>query len=120
MAALFAPKHPAVPLGPAAAAAAAAAAVLPAAQVIRTGAAAAGLSQPPGILWHKLSRQKLGQIRVLQQLREQIEQETGQALPYGGLLSGTYVSCHVTNTAHCRCLRQPQEVDTLKAGAFCS
>ncbi|KAF6263862.1 5-formyltetrahydrofolate cyclo-ligase family-domain-containing protein [Scenedesmus sp. NREL 46B-D3] len=49
-------------------------------QVIRTNSR---LPKPAGILWHKLSPQKLGQIRVLQQLKRQIEAETGQALPTG-------------------------------------
>jgi hypothetical protein len=34
-----------------------------------------------GIYWEKLSRQKLGQIRVLQDLKKRIERETGQTLP---------------------------------------
>jgi 5-formyltetrahydrofolate cyclo-ligase len=41
------------------------------------------LPKPPGILWHKLSPEKLAQIRVLQSLKRQIEEETGQALPSG-------------------------------------
>jgi 5-formyltetrahydrofolate cyclo-ligase len=49
-------------------------------QVIRTNSR---LPKPPGILWHKLSPQKLGQIRVLQQLKRRIEEETGQQLPTG-------------------------------------
>lgn len=41
------------------------------------------LPKPPGILWHKLSPEKLAQIRVLQSLKRQIEEETGTALPSG-------------------------------------
>lgn len=43
-------------------------------------------SQPPkpsGILWDKLSPQKLGQIKILQQLKRRVEQELGQELPTG-------------------------------------
>ncbi len=50
-------------------------------QVIRTNTS---LAKPAGILWHKLSPQKLAQIRVLQQLKERIERETGVKLPSGG------------------------------------
>lgn len=50
------------------------------AQVIRTNTQ---LRRPSGILWHKLSPQKLGQIRVLRELKQRIEQETGQTLPTG-------------------------------------
>mmetsp|Transcript_25105 Transcript_25105/g.65162 ORF Transcript_25105/g.65162 Transcript_25105/m.65162 type:complete len:366 (+) Transcript_25105:233-1330(+) len=49
-------------------------------QVIRTGTTR---SKPPGILWHKLSPQKLGQIRVLRELKQRIEAETGAPLPSG-------------------------------------
>lgn len=49
-------------------------------QVIRTNTQ---LRRPSGILWHKLSPQKLGQIRVLQELKQRIEAETGQTLPTG-------------------------------------
>ncbi|WIA34178.1 hypothetical protein OEZ86_012536 [Tetradesmus obliquus] len=49
-------------------------------QVIRTNS---GLPKPAGILWHKLSPQKLAQIRVLQRLKRQIEEQTGQPLPSG-------------------------------------
>jgi 5-formyltetrahydrofolate cyclo-ligase len=51
-----------------------------AAQVIRTNTQ---LPRPAGILWHRLSPQKLGQIRVLRELKQRIEQETGQQLPTG-------------------------------------
>lgn len=50
------------------------------AQVIRTNTK---LRRPSGILWHKLSPQKLGQIRVLRELKQRIEQETGETLPTG-------------------------------------
>lgn len=50
------------------------------AQVIRTTPT---MRKPPGILWHKLSPEKLGQIRVLQELKSRIEKETGQKLPEG-------------------------------------
>lgn len=33
--------------------------------------------------WHKLSPEKLGQIRVLQQLKARLETELGHALPTG-------------------------------------
>lgn len=49
-------------------------------QVIRTNTK---LPRPSGILWHKLSPQKLGQIRVLRELKQRIEEETGQQLPSG-------------------------------------
>ncbi|GIL93346.1 hypothetical protein Vretifemale_20758, partial [Volvox reticuliferus] len=49
-------------------------------QVIRTNTT---LPKPGGILWHKLSPQKLGQIRVLQQLKERLEREMGSKLPTG-------------------------------------
>lgn len=39
--------------------------------------------KPPGILWHTLSPQKLSQIRVLRDLKERIQRESGQALPTG-------------------------------------
>jgi 5-formyltetrahydrofolate cyclo-ligase len=51
-------------------------------RVIRV-ASGGGLKKPPGILWHRLSPEKLAQIRVLQALKSQIEQETGEALPSG-------------------------------------
>jgi len=49
-------------------------------QVIRTGSSR---PKPPGILWHKLSPQKLSQIRVLRELKSRIEAETGTELPSG-------------------------------------
>jgi hypothetical protein len=61
----------------------------PALQVICTNTQ---LSRPAGILWDKLSPQKLAQIRVLRDLKLRIEQETGQELPTGGgasLLGGS-------------------------------
>jgi 5-formyltetrahydrofolate cyclo-ligase len=48
--------------------------------VIRTNTA---IAKPSGILWDKLSPQKLGQIRVLRELKARIEQETGAQLPTG-------------------------------------
>lgn len=36
-----------------------------------------------GIYWDKLSPEKLGQIRILRELKHRIEQETGQTLPTG-------------------------------------
>ena len=36
-----------------------------------------------GIYWDKLSPEKLGQIRILRELKSRIEQETGQKLPCG-------------------------------------
>eukprot|EP01025_Chloroclados_australasicus_P027481 TRINITY_DN2724_c1_g1_i1.p1 TRINITY_DN2724_c1_g1~~TRINITY_DN2724_c1_g1_i1.p1 ORF type:complete len:385 (-),score=41.10 TRINITY_DN2724_c1_g1_i1:488-1642(-) len=41
------------------------------------------IPKPQGILWDKLSPQKLGQIRILQQLKRKIEEETGVKLPSG-------------------------------------
>ncbi|GAX73690.1 hypothetical protein CEUSTIGMA_g1141.t1 [Chlamydomonas eustigma] len=41
------------------------------------------ISKPAGILWHKLSPDKLSQIRVLQELKRRIEEETGEKLPTG-------------------------------------
>ncbi|GAB4820621.1 hypothetical protein N2152v2_007667 [Parachlorella kessleri] len=49
-------------------------------QVIRTNTA---IPKPPGILWDKLSPQKLAQIRILQHLKSRIEEETGAPLPSG-------------------------------------
>eukprot|EP00191_Tetraselmis_sp_GSL018_P020642 CAMPEP_0177584302 /NCGR_PEP_ID=MMETSP0419_2-20121207/3821_1 /TAXON_ID=582737 /ORGANISM="Tetraselmis sp., Strain GSL018" /LENGTH=351 /DNA_ID=CAMNT_0019073827 /DNA_START=721 /DNA_END=1777 /DNA_ORIENTATION=- len=49
-------------------------------QVIRTGTLH---QKPPGILWEKLSPQKLAQIRILRELKASIEAETGQKLPTG-------------------------------------
>eukprot|EP00250_Pteridium_aquilinum_P011529 c20129_g1_i1 orf=47-1420(+) len=43
----------------------------------------ATLSKPQGIYWDLLSPEKLSQIRVLQDLKKQIEAETGQKLPVG-------------------------------------
>jgi hypothetical protein len=57
-------------------------------QVIHTNSK---LPKPAGILWHKLSPQKLGQIRVLQQLKRRIEEETGQLLPSGAKISLHYL-----------------------------
>jgi len=48
-------------------------------RVIRTGARRVD----PRILWERLSPQKLAGIRVLQQLRREIEERTGEALPVG-------------------------------------
>jgi hypothetical protein len=63
-------------------------------QVIYTNTS---IKKPAGILWHKLSPEKLAQIRVLQQLKERIEAETGQRLPTGELLGlqslATALSC---------------------------
>lgn len=36
-----------------------------------------------GIYWDKLSPEKLGQIRILRELKKRIERETGQKLPTG-------------------------------------
>lgn len=36
-----------------------------------------------GIYWDKLSPEKLGQIRILRELKRKIEGETGQKLPCG-------------------------------------
>mmetsp|Transcript_7250 Transcript_7250/g.20432 ORF Transcript_7250/g.20432 Transcript_7250/m.20432 type:complete len:361 (+) Transcript_7250:97-1179(+) len=41
------------------------------------------LPKPAGILWHKLSPQKLGQIRILRDLKARIEAEADQLLPSG-------------------------------------
>eukprot|EP00878_Enallax_costatus_P016918 GHUV01017760.1.p1 GENE.GHUV01017760.1~~GHUV01017760.1.p1 ORF type:complete len:193 (+),score=41.25 GHUV01017760.1:1102-1680(+) len=49
-------------------------------QVIRTNSR---LLKPAGILWHKLSPQKLAQIRVLRDLKDRIEEATGEKLPTG-------------------------------------
>ena len=38
---------------------------------------------PAGIYWDKLSPEKLGQVRILRELKKRIEQETGQKLPTG-------------------------------------
>ncbi|CAN6335662.1 unnamed protein product [Urochloa humidicola] len=41
------------------------------------------IPKPQGIYWEKLSSEKLGQIRVLRELKARIEQETGTKLPCG-------------------------------------
>ena len=41
------------------------------------------LPKPSGIFWELLSPQKLSQIRVLQELKRKIEEETGVILPSG-------------------------------------
>lgn len=41
------------------------------------------IPKPQGIYWNKLSPEKLGQIRILRELKSRIEQETGQKLPCG-------------------------------------
>ncbi|KAL5703615.1 5-formyltetrahydrofolate cyclo-ligase [Ranunculus cassubicifolius] len=41
------------------------------------------IPKPQGIYWDKLSPEKLSQIRILRQLKNRIEKETGQKLPYG-------------------------------------
>lgn len=40
-------------------------------------------AKPPGILWARLSPQKLAQIAVLRQLKEHIEAASGARLPTG-------------------------------------
>ncbi|KAI3464685.1 hypothetical protein Pfo_021348 [Paulownia fortunei] len=39
--------------------------------------------KPQGIYWDKLSPEKLGQIRILRELKSKIERESGQKLPCG-------------------------------------
>jgi 5-formyltetrahydrofolate cyclo-ligase len=41
------------------------------------------IPKPSGILWHKLSPEKLSQIRVLQELKGRIEENSGEKLPTG-------------------------------------
>ncbi|KNA18625.1 hypothetical protein SOVF_069000 [Spinacia oleracea] len=41
------------------------------------------IPKPQGIYWEKLSPEKLGQIRILRELKKRIERETGQKLPSG-------------------------------------
>ncbi|KAH7525094.1 hypothetical protein FEM48_Zijuj06G0188600 [Ziziphus jujuba var. spinosa] len=41
------------------------------------------IPKPQGIYWDKLSPEKLGQIRILRELKSRIEKETGQKLPSG-------------------------------------
>ncbi|KAJ8476971.1 hypothetical protein OPV22_020698 [Ensete ventricosum] len=41
------------------------------------------IPKPQGIYWEKLSPEKLGQIRILRELKRRIERETGQLLPTG-------------------------------------
>jgi len=41
------------------------------------------IPKPQGIYWEKLSPEKLGQIRILRELKQRIEQETGTMLPCG-------------------------------------
>lgn len=37
----------------------------------------------PGIYWDRLSPEKLGQIKILRELKNRIERETGEKLPSG-------------------------------------
>lgn len=41
------------------------------------------IPKPKGIYWELLSPEKLGQIRVLQDLKKKVEKDTGQTLPTG-------------------------------------
>ncbi|XP_073013849.1 5-formyltetrahydrofolate cyclo-ligase-like protein COG0212 [Typha latifolia] len=41
------------------------------------------IPKPQGIYWEKLSPEKLGQIRILRELKRRIEKETGKMLPCG-------------------------------------
>ncbi|CAI9116500.1 OLC1v1017664C1 [Oldenlandia corymbosa var. corymbosa] len=41
------------------------------------------IPKPQGIYWDKLSPEKLGQIKILRELKSRIERETGQKLPSG-------------------------------------
>ncbi|XP_027148838.1 5-formyltetrahydrofolate cyclo-ligase-like protein COG0212 [Coffea eugenioides] len=41
------------------------------------------IPKPQGIYWDKLSPEKLGQIKILRELKSRIERETGQKLPCG-------------------------------------
>ncbi|XP_057446036.1 5-formyltetrahydrofolate cyclo-ligase-like protein COG0212 [Lotus japonicus] len=41
------------------------------------------IPKPQGIYWDKLSPEKLGQVRILRELKKRIERETGQKLPTG-------------------------------------
>lgn len=41
------------------------------------------IPKPQGIYWDKLSPEKLGQIRILRELKSKIERESGQKLPRG-------------------------------------
>ncbi|XP_020107597.1 5-formyltetrahydrofolate cyclo-ligase-like protein COG0212 isoform X1 [Ananas comosus] len=41
------------------------------------------IPKPQGIYWEKLSPEKLGQIRILRELKKRIERETGEVLPCG-------------------------------------
>ena len=50
-------------------------------RTIRVGGARA--PKPDGVFWDLLSPQKLGQIKVLQDLKRRIEREQGAALPSG-------------------------------------
>eukprot|EP01018_Ginkgo_biloba_P018575 Gb_16825 [translate_table: standard] len=49
-------------------------------QIIHTNTT---IPKPQGIYWDRLSPEKLGQIRILRELKKRIEQETGQPLPCG-------------------------------------
>ncbi|XP_042036654.1 5-formyltetrahydrofolate cyclo-ligase-like protein COG0212 [Salvia splendens] len=41
------------------------------------------IPKPQGIYWDKLSPEKLGQIKILRELKRKIERETGEKLPTG-------------------------------------
>lgn len=49
-------------------------------QIIHTNTT---IRKPQGIYWDKLSPEKLGQIKILRELKKRIEEETGQPLPCG-------------------------------------
>ncbi len=49
----------------------------------RTLRPAKQLPKPSGVYWDLLSPQKLAQIRVLRELKERAEEETGTKLPEG-------------------------------------
>ena len=68
-------------------------------QVIRT---TPSMRKPPGILWHRLSPEKLGQIRVLQELKARIEKETGKQLPTGEVLPRWWAALTPANVLQSR------------------
>uniref|UniRef100_A0A0D6QYI5 5-formyltetrahydrofolate cyclo-ligase n=1 Tax=Araucaria cunninghamii TaxID=56994 RepID=A0A0D6QYI5_ARACU len=49
-------------------------------QIIHTNTT---IPKPQGIYWDRLSPEKLGQIKILRELKKRIEEETGQSLPCG-------------------------------------
>ncbi|KAK7364524.1 hypothetical protein VNO80_13255 [Phaseolus coccineus] len=68
------------------------------------------IPKPQGIYWDKLSPEKLGQIRILRELKKRIEQETGKKLP-----TGPSEKLPPTAKRSRRALREPQNPELIRA-----